>query len=399
MRNDMTNIAKILDNAPCGIGLFRVSDGKAIFLNRKFHEIIGCACGQYISRPEIGGHVTEEDREDLLDIIEKLKRGQSCGGFEYRIKADDGEIKWINFNASKMSADGTELFFISMTDMTHEKEISSKMDMIAENVGASISMIRLSKGGGRLIYANDCFFKIISVAREEYMGNQDHYNELLMSSSERKRLSEKLQETIEQGKTSGELEYTITAAHGKKYWIDRKFYLIKQPDGSTLMLAISWDVTERVKQFQRETYRQDRYRLLVEQTGAAVFEWDLTEGTFECTPSFYKYEMSKVDPDDILHNRGRMDVMHPSDTNLALQFFSDTERGGSQAECVLRLKMVDGNYRWSRLLGLFLRDQEGRLTRVIGTITDIDDEKEKAIMMESLLNALPGGIAIIRLSE
>ena len=400
MMKDLTKeTTDILDKAPCGIGLFRSSDSVPIYLNDDFYSIVGFSKDDYDPRRDKGGHVTDEDRDSFIARVRSVEVGHSLCDYEYRIVSGDGTLKWVSLNMSRILLEGTDCAFISLTDISSKKKYSAEMEMIANNVGASISIIKFASDGEKLLYANDCFFQYMGVSREKYMENQAFYNNSVMNASDLKHLRETVDSLLKSGKSSGELEYRITSNDGNKYWIEQKFSLVPQLNDEFLMLSISWDITERVKSQRRDRFRQERYKLLVEQTLAAVFEWDLTEGTFECSSSFYRYEISRSDPDNILNSNASAEAVHPDDLPNIIGFFEDTLNKKSKTETVLRLKMTDGNYRWSRMLALFIRDEDGRLARIIGTITDIDTEKEKSLVMESLLNALPGGIAILTLND
>lgn len=146
-----------------------------------------------------------------------------------------------------------------------------------------------------------------------------------------------------------------------------------------------------------DKYREEKYRLLVEETGTAVFEWDLVDESFECTDSFYNYALSDLDVHTILSNEGPLDMVYPDDRPALFAFFKDSEKL-PKAETVLRLKMKDGTFRWSHMSGIFVKDENGQKTRVIGIISDIDEDKQKTFMTEELLNVIPGGIAILRIT-
>ncbi|MEG1602723.1 MAG: PAS domain-containing protein, partial [Cloacibacillus sp.] len=146
----------------------------------------------------------------------------------------------------------------------------------------------------------------------------------------------------------------------------------------------------------REYLDEDRYRIAAEETGAAVFEWDLKTGAFYRSDSYLRYALSDAGADDILHNRGPLEMAHPQDTPALFRFFDEIKGGVARAEAVVRLKMKDGSYRWSRLVGIFCKDAQGVPSRTIGTIIDINDNYEKNMMIEGLLNAIPGGIAVYK---
>lgn len=151
-------------------------------------------------------------------------------------------------------------------------------------------------------------------------------------------------------------------------------------------------------QQESTNYWQQRYQLVMEETGATLFEWNLLDGSFECSDSFYKYEFSKVDPSAVLTNSGPLDTVHPDDLPLLFRFFQDTETK-PKATVNLRLKMTDGTYRQSRMTGIFPQEEDGQRIRVIGVIIDIEEETQKAIVEESLLDAIPGGVAIFRIMD
>ena len=141
---------------------------------------------------------------------------------------------------------------------------------------------------------------------------------------------------------------------------------------------------------------EDCYRIMAEASGASVFEWDLKNGTFYSSDSFLKYALSQCSPMDILANRASFSTVHPDDLPSLFSFFSQCKSGQTKNEVALRLKMVDGSYRWSRLIGIQRRDDNGVPTRTIGAILDINEEREKSRLIEGLMNAIPGGVAVCR---
>ncbi|MEA5020375.1 MAG: ATP-binding protein [Gordonibacter sp.] len=140
-------------------------------------------------------------------------------------------------------------------------------------------------------------------------------------------------------------------------------------------------------------YINERYRLVLEQTGASVFEWNLETGTFYCTESYEAYEMSALSAEDILNNTGSLDVVHPDDIPILLDFFVQTKSSQEKAEAVMRLRMKDGTFRWSKLVGIFVQK------RVIGAIIDLHEERENSNMLSSIFNTIPGGVGMYRLDD
>jgi PAS domain-containing protein len=79
---------------------------------------------------------------------------------------------------------------------------------------------------------------------------------------------------------------------------------------------------------------------------------------------------SKQTPQDW---RGRIypDDLRKYDEALVAHFKARTER----FECDYRFRALDGNWRWARQHGLAIRDERGRVIRMIGSTDDITEFK------------------------
>lgn len=144
---------------------------------------------------------------------------------------------------------------------------------------------------------------------------------------------------------------------------------------------------------------KERFQLAVDELNAAVFEWNLQEGAFHSSEAYQKYAISQISPEDILHNRGPEDVVYEDDRDILRQFFQETNSGREKSTVTLRLKMTDGSFHWCRMIALFFRDENDNPVRTVGIIMDINEEREQSFMMSSLLNGLPGGVAIFKYGE
>lgn len=205
-------------------------------------------------------------------------------------------------------------------------------------------------------------------------------------------------------------------------------YMVSLPDGSshyccsTLLQMDQWrylccnkDVTnqKRMEELQKEVLlrrsqaeAQDRYRIIVEQTGMAVIEMNYETGEFSCSEAYGKYETSRHSQQAMLSDSGDRALVHPEDQAELQRFFDMKAKGASHAETVLRIKMTDGSYRWTKMAGTYLRNAEGKLLRTIGTFTDIDEEmrSKKALeqlseRMHRIIDNIPTGVAIYEIRE
>jgi PAS domain S-box-containing protein len=76
--------------------------------------------------------------------------------------------------------------------------------------------------------------------------------------------------------------------------------------------------------------------------------------------------------------------LHPDDRAAAQQVWMDAVASGGDYEVEYRLRRADGEYRWMLARGLPMQDQEGKVSRWIGTCTDIQEQKASAEQHELL---------------
>lgn len=117
----------------------------------------------------------------------------------------------------------------------------------------------------------------------------------------------------------------------------------------------------------------------------AFIEWEKDKG-FYASDKYAEYAMSEQPHNDILRNKGNIDIVHPDDIPILLDFFGVHGQQKSKSSVTLRMKMRDGSYRWTEMLGFNDFDQDGNMVRVIGILRDID--KERIEQNERLQNAL-----------
>jgi PAS domain S-box-containing protein len=67
---------------------------------------------------------------------------------------------------------------------------------------------------------------------------------------------------------------------------------------------------------------------------------------------------------------------HPEDLPLATDAWAEAARTHRAYEVECRLRKADGNYHWMLIRGVPLRDKQGRLTRWLGTCTDVHELRQ-----------------------
>ncbi|MBF0355887.1 MAG: response regulator [Alphaproteobacteria bacterium] len=109
----------ILDTTPLAVAICRQSDGRILYGNRIFFNLINVPESQMESVLVSDFCPCKEDRKRLL---EELGRKQVVNGFEVQIHAMTGRRLWGSMSASVMSLDGEPSVYLVITDISAQKE-------------------------------------------------------------------------------------------------------------------------------------------------------------------------------------------------------------------------------------------------------------------------------------
>lgn len=386
--------------APCGVGIFEENSGKMIFLNTAYYKLIGYSPEEY-SR-EIGDGYEQLIFGADISISDSTRKDiavSGTSGGEYRSVRRDGSVCWIKLSMTAIDLDERSVVLCFFEDVTAEKENLKQLKIIADNIGSSISIMRVKDDVESLAYANDTFFRTLGISREKYENNVAAFDRTLVSEEDWKRTHNAIIKAFHTGNPQ-ELEYKFLAPYQEPRWMSKRLSVVAQEEeGVYLLASIDTDITQRKEEELQRALEQRRYKMVTDEMNAAVFEWDLKTGKFYSSDRYKEYAMSEVPTDVILANKGPLDVIYPDDLPKLMKFFEESKSGQHRAEAAMRLKLTSGAYRWCRLIGLFFFDKEGKPSRTLGMIIDENEEREKGFMFSNLLNELPGGVAVFRIEE
>jgi diguanylate cyclase (GGDEF)-like protein/PAS domain S-box-containing protein len=123
------------------------------------------------------------------------------------------------------------------------------------------------------------------------------------------------------------------------------------------------------------TISDERYRLALDGSNNSIWEFDLKSKNFFASDKFYEITGYKV------QNKFNVNVffkryVHHKDMDLALKNFQNYIINKNQIyKSEFRMKIFDGTYIWVCARGKSLRDAEGNVVKLSGSITDITDRK------------------------
>ncbi len=179
-----------------------------------------------------------------------------------------------------------------------------------------------------------------------------------------------------------ELEYIIITAYGtlesaKKATGFKKIvaYELKPLDIDHLLVLIH-QVIERKKAEKILIKTKEQYRLLVEQTGQMMYDYNILTGEINwsgdiATITGYTYEeFSKI-------NISVWEKMiHPEDRKSALESLDKAKNNSSAYHVEYRFKQKSREYLYIEDNGLFITDKNGNAIQMLGIMKDITERKQ-----------------------
>ncbi|MCH4266745.1 MAG: PAS domain-containing protein [Solobacterium sp.] len=242
--DEVHQLEEMLDHAPCGIGIFPLTDIRASFLNRAFYEMTGYSHEEYlrIAGDPITAMIYPDDLEKVRGIGQ-LKVGSKPVMTEYRMVNKKGHIVWIKLNISVVDFHGEPYSFASFVDISHEKTLEDHLSMVSNQIGCSISIIRASENEFALEYANDSFLEMAGCTREQFNKDPQGFVGQAISGDTRNQIHDMFQVAREH-RAPQIVEYPFTRPDGTVLWLSRRFTCLPQAEkDSYLILSVTMDIT------------------------------------------------------------------------------------------------------------------------------------------------------------
>lgn len=182
---------------------------------------------------------------------------------------------------------------------------------------------------------------------------------------------------------------------GRRNWLEMRAY----PSGEDLAVFYR-DVTARKEDELTLAHERERLALALEAGDLGMWEFDLLTGQLEwdrLTRAHFG-----LGPDAPVTYERYMEAIHPEDRARAQAAFREAAEDPSQSRYASRNRVVwpDGTVR--RLLGQarFLRDEQGRAVRVIGTTQDVTDEslaeERRKLLIDELNHRVKNNLANVQ---
>ncbi len=401
-KNGFEELENIFDAAPCGVGILSVDDRRPMYFNRAYYRLFGYTPQEY--GEQIGDDfqklLVPRDQPVYEHIADYLAAAGDESATDYGIVRKDGGVRRVRFSHTEIAWDGERCALCFFEDVTTEKDSLEQLGLVAENIGSSISVLLMKGEKVELLYANDTFFKWVGAEREHYGEDTLEYNMSFVAEGDRPATLAAVYQSARTGEPQ-DLEYRFLRPDEPPRWLNRRLAAIKRDEqGAFLVASIVTDVTERKNVEMERAAERERTRSVMDNMPCGlvkvVMERDGSTRPVLVNKTFLTITDMSLDEMMKLYGNDSCAGIHPDDLDGVRELMQGF-RPGENRSAVFRLKKGKCGWVWVRVTA-FIKEEDGALM-LYNSYLDISNELESELVRDSLLNMLPGGVAVIRFAD
>jgi two-component system CheB/CheR fusion protein len=260
---------------------------------------------------------------------------------------------------------------IQNTRTALERSESNLRRMVDSSIDCLVSM----DGQGRVVSWNPQAERTFGWKREAILGQR--LSDYIIPSRLRPIHEEALARFVAtgQGPILGKrIELTAIDKSGLEFPIELTVHPI-QIEGSWTFHAFLRDLRERVEAERARQESELRFDLALEGSSDGFWDWKQVSGDEQWwSPRFY--ELLGFQPDEVRASWSTLQqLVHPQDREAFVRQMERHLAGLMLLDQELRLRRKDGQFRWFRFRGQAVTDEFGKLSRMAGSLSDVDERR------------------------
>lgn len=346
--------------------------GLPVSFNPVFQQMLGYEAEELYRTPFLQfTHPADRDKNSTLfqELIEGQRKHYQ---YEKRYICKDGSIIWVRISVSPFpGTDPDDKQVIALVENINEQKIAESKWQESEIrnralLDAMPDLIFLSNTQGVFLdYHAPAEDQLL--IEPQYFLNR-HYADVLPAA-----VVAVTQPRLEALIATGQIqifEYELTVGGEIKTYESRLI-----PYGSERVLSIVRDVTERKRAEQQLRESEERFRQIADNVDEVFFIRDMVNPRIlYINPAYEK--LWQRPREEIYTNPGSFIEVVVEEDRHKLSITFDRESYPDKLEAEYRIRRADGELRWMWTRYFPIRDEEGRVYRVVGIVKDVTERKQ-----------------------
>ncbi len=370
LRETQDIYSNLVENLTEGIAILS-EEGRFIFVNAACGHIFGVEPGDLLGKSPAERFAPESRiRHPAL-----LARGAMGGrdSHEVEILRPSGERRWLAVRAApRVDANGRYAGSVaSFFDITQHRLALEALQQSESRFRRLVEMLPqglVTYQDGLITYSNPAAATITRTDPEKTVGKSildfihPDYWQII-----RERFARMMK-----GEAVPPMDYTFRRSDGTDVRVDAHAQVLEGGE-HPVMITVFTDLTHRLEMEQAIRENEERFRILGEQTGQLIYDYDLASGAIRWVgPS---EAMLGENLEDLSHQGigGWESRIHPDDRARALDILGKCADSAQPYRTEYRFGRKDGSYFPVEDHGIFLTGPDGRAARMIGTMRDISE--------------------------
>ncbi len=385
-------------------GIFWEADAQTFqftYVSPQVEKITGYSREEWMSSPTFwSDHIHPDDRNFAVNFCHLESKALKDHKFDYRFLKKDGTYIWLNDRVKVIHEQGVAYKLAGlMVDVTHEKGLSTALNdelRLKQNFLQTLpSVFYLFDESGKFLIWNNLLQTVSGFSENEI---REMHPLDFFQGKEKELVSQHIQKVFEEGHT--ELETILTSKSGKTFPFIFTASRINY-QGKTCVFGTGLDISEITASRSLLSESIERFEFLAKATNDAIWDFDVANNSLFWADGFnslFGYDLEKVQPSlDFL-----ISLIHPEDRErivaIITSYFNPKSTQNKWLE-EYRFKKADGTYAYIIDKALFIRDEEGKVTRVVGSMQDISARKEYEKSLQILNEELEAKVKALAISN
>ncbi|KIL98719.1 diguanylate cyclase/phosphodiesterase (GGDEF & EAL domains) with PAS/PAC sensor(s) [Paramagnetospirillum magnetotacticum MS-1] len=172
LRESEARLWRILEESPVGVSVSRRRDGKVVFANSRFTDIIGMSRDEFLGSAAREHYVDDAQRQVVLAI---LRRDGRLDDAEVEFRRKNGSPFWSLLTIRPLEFEDEPVNLAWIYDITERKAAEQQILLAAKVLETVTEAVVITDADNRIIFVNPAFTTITEYSKDEVRGKNPSF--------------------------------------------------------------------------------------------------------------------------------------------------------------------------------------------------------------------------------